>query len=123
MTTKWETLYLKAYEKQGLHGKLLGGNKYTDSDNRLEIILLDSLVGSVLMCGLRIIPLNHSHITEIQSFYSGCIRSLIQGRYADLGRKHLINYNIREIHNIPTIEGRLLYQRLRMYINWKIPCR
>ena len=48
-------------------------NKYTDSDKKLKIILLGSLVGGVLMYGLRVIPLNRSKITKIQSFLFGSI--------------------------------------------------
>ena len=45
-------------------------NKYTDSDNKLKIILLDSLVGSVLLYSLHIIPLHHTLTEKLQTFYS-----------------------------------------------------
>ena len=93
--------------------------KYTDAAIALKLILLDCLVGSVLMCGLHIIPLHRSRIIQIQSFYSRCIRSLLQERCTELGKKPLIDYTLIEQYNIPAVESIIQHLLYRMYISWK----
>ena len=52
-----------------------------DINARLRISLIDSLIGSILLYRLQIIPDTQRNIHQLQSFYSKCIRLIADGSY------------------------------------------
>ena len=93
--------------------------KYMEADPQLKLILLQSLVQSVLLYSLSLLPLKAAQVDQLQIFYSKCIRFLLEKRYSELDGKPKSNYVLRDTHNIPTIDSKLRYYRIRTYANWK----
>ena len=85
---------------------------------KLKLTLFGSLIGSILLYGLNAIHINNARIKKLQTFYSGCIRYLIYGRYEDR-EERLIGQQISNGLNIPTIESELNYRKYKVYITWK----
>ena len=84
----WPGAKMRGGISEGLRTSKIAGpvtrnkiKKYIDGGDKLKIVLLDSLVGCGHMYGTNIPQLRHSQISKIQYFYSGCIRSLLQGRF------------------------------------------
>ena len=93
--------------------------KYMDANNKLKLILLDSLVVSALTYSLPILPLSNNHLSKLQSFHSNCVRYLLTKRFSELEHKPHSNHYLRDKFNIPTIESKILQLRFRMYARWK----
>jgi len=87
-------------------------------DTKLRLQLYDTLIGSILLYSLHVIPLNVSNLTKMQSFYSKCIRIAPEGTFYE-NEKKIKNQEIRNKHNIPTMESKLYYYRLNMFRSLK----
>ena len=83
-------------------------------NKKLRLMLFESLITSILLYSLHIIPTNKTNISKLQRFYSKCIRVISEGTYKENCKK-TSNQKIREENNISTIESKLKYYRLNLY--------
>ena len=54
---------------------------------KLRLMLFDSLITSILLYSLHIIPMNKTNISKLQRFYSKCIRVIAEGNYKENCKK------------------------------------
>ena len=97
-----------------LKGKLLGK---TAINIKLGLMLCGSLITSILLYSLHIIPICNSSINKLQQFHSKCTRIITQGCYQS-DNPQVRNDIIRQKYNIPTIKSKLKYFRLKTYYKW-----
>ena len=103
----------KAWEM--IKGELLGKNSV---NIKLRLMLSESLISSILLYSLHIIPICPSSTNKLQQFHSKCTR-IITKWYYQSDNPQIRNGVIRQKYNITTIESRLKYFRLKTYYRWE----
>ena len=78
---------------------------------------VDSFIFSILLYGLITIEIKNQ-LKKLQSFYSGCVGYLVIGKYENQKGERERNYSVRTKLNIPAIESRTEYNKLKTYISW-----
>ena len=87
----------------------------------IKIRLFNALILRILLYGLQILPLKTKQLDKMQSFYSKCIRYIVNESY-DHKNPHVklkTNQEINKIHNLSTIQSLLVKLRYKLYIGWK----
>ena len=85
-------------------------------DNNIRIMLFGSLIRCSLLRSLHII-LAANNIAKLQSFYSTCIRTIIDWDYYETNENR--KSRTPGTYNIDTAEAKLMYSRLNMYYRLK----
>ena len=98
-----------------IKGKLLGKQSI---NIKLRLMLLESLISSILLYSLHIVPICPNSINKLQQLHSKCTRIITQGYYQS-DNPQVRNDIIRQKYNIATVESRLKYFRLETYYKWK----
>ena len=91
--------------------------KYTDDVNKLKFTLLDSLVCSVLLYGLHLIPIQNAEAAKLHSFLLRTYKVDTTNQYTELDQKPPIDRTLGDSRNIPTDERKIKYPRYKMYEN------
>ena len=84
-----------------------------------RLILFHALIGSVLFYGLHHLHISNTNLNKIQSFYSKCIRIIVNGNIPfNPNTRNETNESIRNTYNIFTIRSKLHYLKINTYLNW-----
>ena len=94
---------------------------HKDVNSKLKIRLYNSLIQTVLLYSLQIIPLNAKNTNKLQKFQSKIIRNILNKNYNlnQPNEKLPTNTEISQNYNIPTIQSTLEKLRMQMYLNWR----
>ena len=89
----------------------------TGIDTKLRLMLFDSLITSIILFSLHIIPICNNSINKLQQFHSKCARIITKGYYQS-GNPQVRNDIARQKFNIQTAKSKLKYFRPKSYYKW-----